>query len=79
MILMPRRVAKSVSAAGKAATSTEMKAKKHGLLRRAAQGTLLAAVLATAQFDDEGFAEKRRLFDSTVLDRLRAPLTRYHD
>ena len=56
-----------------------MKEKKRTLVRQMAQSTLLAAALAASQFDDEAFTEKRRLFDSSVIDRLRMPLTRYHE
>jgi len=77
---MPRRVVKSVSisAAVKASTPKKTKLKKHTLMRRAAQGTLLAAALAASQCDDDSSTGKRRLFDR-VLDRLRMPITRYHD
>ena len=76
---MPRRVVKLISAAVKASTPKKLKGKKHAIARRVAQSTLLAMALAASQFDDEASAEKRRLFDSGLIDRLRMPLTRYHE
>ena len=63
----------------KASTPKKMKPRKRALVRRVAQGTLMAMALAASQFDDEASAEKRRLFDSGLIDRLRMPLTRYHE
>ncbi len=75
--LMPRRALKLISAVVKA--STPKKVKGRVLVRRVAQGTLLAMTIVTARIDTEEVGEKKRLFDSGLIDRLRAPLTRYHE
>ena len=59
--------------------STPRKMKKRTLVRQMAQGALLAMTLAATRMDGEELTEKKRLFSSDVLDRLRAPLTRYHE
>ena len=76
---MPRRAAKLISAMVKASAPKKMKARKRALVRRMAQGTLLAVTLAAARFDVEEPGQKRRLFDSGLLDRLSVPLSRYHE
>ena len=76
---MPRRAVKIISAVVKASTPKKMKAKKRALVRRMTQGTLLAVTLAAIQLEGGKSNLKRRLFDSGLLDRLRAPLTRYRD
>jgi hypothetical protein len=76
---MPRRAVKLISAVVKASTPRKINAKKRALVRHMAQGTLLAVTLSAAQFDGEKLAEKRRLFDGGLLDRLSMPLTRYHE
>ncbi len=57
--------------------------KRGGLVRRAATGALLAASLAAAPPEaDDAITDppgKGRLFSVRVLDRLEAPLTRYHE
>jgi hypothetical protein len=76
---MPRRASKLFSAVVKATSPKAIKAKSRVIVRRMAQGTLLAVTLAAASADlDEG-SERKRLFDSGLLDRLRAPLTRYRE
>lgn len=72
---MPRRAAKIISAVLKASTPRKIKARGRAL----AQGTLLAVTLAASQMDTENVSEKKRLFDPALLDRLRPPLTRYHE
>ncbi len=74
---MPRRAVKIISAAVKA--SVPKKVKGRVLARRVAQGTLLAMTIVTAQLDTVEVGEKKRLFDSGLIDRLRAPLTRHHE
>jgi len=55
------------------------KVKKGVLVRQLTQGALLAVTLAAARLDGDEMSEKKRLFDPGLLDRLRAPLTRYHE
>ena len=76
---MPRRAVKLISAMVKASAPKKMKARKRALVRRMAQGTLLAVTLAATQLDIEESGQKWRLFDSGLLDRLHMPLTRYHE
>jgi hypothetical protein len=76
---MPRHARKIISAVVQAATPRKIKAKSRAIARRMAQGTLLAVTLATAQLDTEEMPERKRLFDPGLLDRLRAPITRYHE
>lgn len=55
-------------------------AKKKGrLVRRVARGALLAVSFSALQYFSEDNAESKRLFDSRVVDNLRAPLTHYHE
>lgn len=74
---MPRRATKLFSAVVKA--STPRKVKRRTVVRRVAQGTLLAVTIAAANFAVEEPVEKKRLFNVGLLDRLRAPVTRYHE
>ena len=74
---MPPRAVKPISRGGK--VSTPKKRKNGVLVRRLTQGALLAVTLAAARLDIEEMSEKKRLFDPGLLDRLRAPLTRYHE
>lgn len=76
---MPRRASKLFSAVVKAAAPKKIKVKSRAMVRRVAQGTLLAVTIATTRFDNEELGEKKRLFDASLLDRLRAPITRYHE
>ena len=76
---MPRRAAKIISALAKSASAKKLKAKSRTIVRRVAQGTLFAVTIATARLDVEELGEKKRLFDAGLLDRLRAPITRYHE
>jgi hypothetical protein len=50
-------------------------------IRRAAKSTLLAAGLAAARWVAEAETEgaESRLFSPGLVDRLRAPVTRFHD
>ena len=52
--------------------------KKAKLLRHVARGALLAVSLTAGQFGMEEKLEQR-MFDRGLLDRLKAPLTRYHE
>lgn len=66
--------------ARKHAPSPEPRTKqKSGLVRRVTRSALLAISLTAAQVgtDDDELAE--RMFDPHLLDRLKAPLTRYHE
>ncbi len=47
--------------------------------RTLAHGTLLAAGIAFAQFNPPDADSKFHLFHPDLLDRLRAPITRYHE
>lgn len=76
---MPRRVAKIISAVRRAASSKKIATKSRAIVRRVAQGTLLAVTLAATQADTEETPERKRLFDVGLVDRLRAPLTRIHE
>ena len=53
-------------------------ARPAGLVRRVTHGALLVVGLKAAQFVGEE-STLFRVFDPTLVDRLRAPLTRYHD
>ena len=75
---MSRRAAKLISVV-KASLPKKLTGKKRVLVRRMAQGTLLAATIATAHLDLELTGEKWRLFDPGLLDRLQMPLTRYRE
>ena len=76
---MPRRAAKIISAVVQASTPRKLKRKGRAIVRRMAQGTLLAVTLVAAQIDTEDMSQKKRLFSAGLLDRLRAPITRYHE
>jgi hypothetical protein len=75
---MPRRTAKIISALRRATTPKKLTAKSRAAVRQVTQGTLLAMTLA-AQIGTEAPPEKKRLFHAGLVDRLRAPLTRYHE
>lgn len=76
---MPRHAAKIISAVVRATSSKKMKVKSRAIVRRMAQGTLLAVTIATTRLDTEEPGERKRLFDAGLLDRLRVPVTRYHE
>jgi len=76
---MPRRAAKIISAVRKAASPKKLAAKSRVMVRRVAQGTLLAVTLVSTQTDVEETTGKQRLFAAGLLDRLRAPLTRHNE
>lgn len=76
---MPRRATKLFSAVVQRASPKKLKAKSRRMVRRVAQGTLLAMTIATARIDGEELGENKRLFSAGLLDRLRAPITRYHE
>jgi hypothetical protein len=61
------------------ARSKRAAARKGRVVRELAQSTLLAAGLAAAQFGTPEIDTRFHLFDPTLLDRLRAPITRYHE
>jgi hypothetical protein len=44
-----------------------------------ARGALLAVSLSALQYFSEDTTESKRLFDSRMVDSLRAPLTHYHE
>jgi hypothetical protein len=49
------------------------------VVRRIAQGTILAAGLAISQFAIPEIDPRFHLFDRTLVDRLQSPITRYHE
>ena len=54
--------------------------KGHRIVRKLAQSTLLAAGLAVTQLGSLPEVDPRfKLFDRTLLDRLRAPIPRVHE
>ena len=53
--------------------------KKARLVRRVAQGALLAVSFTAMQFFIEDSTDSKRLFDRHMVDNLRAPLTHYHE
>jgi hypothetical protein len=76
---MPRSASKLISAVVQATSPKAIKAKSRVIVRRMAHGTLLAVTLAAAHVDVDEVSERKRLFDSGLLDRLKAPLTRYRE
>lgn len=48
-------------------------------LKRAAHGTMLAAGLTVARWSVDVDALEPKLFSPSVLDRLKVPITRFHD
>ncbi len=48
-------------------------------MRTLAQRTLLAAGIAATQFTIPEVDPKYPIFDPTLVDRLQAPVTRYHE
>jgi len=49
------------------------------IARTLARGTLLAAGIAATHFSPPETDSKFHLFNPTLVDRLQAPITRYHD
>jgi hypothetical protein len=49
------------------------------IVSRLARSTLLAAGFAVAQLGIPEIDSRFHLFDPTLLDRLQAPITRYHE
>ncbi len=49
------------------------------MVRALAQSTLFAAGFAFTQFNVAEIDPRYRIFDRTLLDRLHAPVTRYHE
>ena len=72
---MPSRVAEKLKKLSRGSIGKT----RRTLLGRAARGTLLAASLAAGQLDEVASAEKSRIVSPRMLDRLSAPLTRYHE
>jgi hypothetical protein len=50
-----------------------------GIARTLAQSTLLAAGIAVSQFNPPEIDSRFHLFNPNLVDRLRAPITRYHE
>jgi len=48
-------------------------------VRTLAQSTLLAAGLVASQLNLPEIDPRYKIFDSTLVDRLQAPITRYHE
>lgn len=57
---------------------TRLPARPAGIVRRMTHGALLVMGLKAAQLVAEE-SMMFRVFDPTLVDRLRTPLTRYHD
>jgi hypothetical protein len=53
--------------------------KGHRIVRTLAQSTFLAAGLAVAQLGSPEIDSRFHVFDPNLVDRLRAPITRYHE
>jgi len=53
--------------------------KARRIARALAQSTLLAAGMAATQVGNPEMDARFQLFDPTLVDRLRAPITRYHE
>jgi len=49
------------------------------IVRTLAQSTLLAAGLVASQLNLPEIDPRYKIFDSTLVDRLQAPITRYHE
>ena len=49
------------------------------LARRLAQGTILAAGIAATQFGIPEIDPRFDIFSRTLVDRLQAPISRYHE
>ena len=75
---MPHRKKASDKAPGPG-TGTPFAKKRSRLARRVAHGALLAVGFTAMQFFIEDGSESKRLFDSRLVDSLRAPLTHYHE
>jgi hypothetical protein len=75
----PRRTPAAPGGKISAATSATAAVKMRRGLKRAARSTLLAAGLTVAQWSADLDAMEFKLFSPGVLDRLRAPITRFHD
>lgn len=49
------------------------------MVRKITQGTLLALSLSSTQFGGDPANPDWKVFDPNVMDRLQAPITRYHE
>jgi hypothetical protein len=49
------------------------------MVRALAHGTILAAGIAVVRFATPEIDARFEMFDRTLLDRLEAPITRYHE
>ena len=65
-----------ISARGSPAAAAKQRSR---LVRGVAHGALFAVGFSAMQFFLEDGGDAKRLFDSRLVDSLRAPLTRYHD
>jgi hypothetical protein len=54
-------------------------AKGGRIVRKLAQGTLFAAGIAAAHVSPPEMDPRYHVFDPTLVDRLRAPVTRHHE
>ena len=75
---VPRRKNNPVKASSRGSSAPFAK-KKGRLVRRVARGALLAMSFSALQYFSEDATESKRLFDSRMVDSLRAPLTHYHE
>ena len=76
---MQRKQETQASHARAAKPALAVKARGRRIVRTIAQGTLLAAGLAATHIGVAEINERCPLFNPTLLDRLQAPITRYHE
>jgi hypothetical protein len=76
---MQRKQETQASHARAAKPALAVKARGRRIVRTIAQGTLLAAGLAATHIGVAEIDERCPLFNPTLLDRLQAPITRYHE
>ena len=80
--VMPTRKNPGEFQSGEAGNSKKIPATATGLrrnLKRVARGTMFAAGLTAAQWAADGERLEPKLFSPSVIDRLKAPITRFHD
>lgn len=73
------RNSETPSARARAASSRPAAGRGRRIARKLAQGTLLAAGMAAAQFATPEIDPRFPMFSRTLVDRLQAPVTRHHE
>ena len=76
---MPRKHETPPAARAAAKPTPAPRARAPRIVRKIAQGTLLAAGLAATHIGGAEADPLFPLFDRTLVDRLEAPITRYHE